>query len=150
MPSQVHHILNPAVLRHPALRPWLWWVVSKMLPGHMQPVAEHVEGLCGEAHTQVLLGIEAERPAALLVTQLPTPFMLLPTVLLGYNEGSRALGHAMMAEAASWAREHGFEKLLMVNRSGRSDAAYARTLQRIGMITGRATVFEVTPNAVSH
>jgi hypothetical protein len=145
----IERVTVPAVLRHPTLRPWLWWTVSKVA-GRCEPIAPHIEEICGEPHTQVLVGVEEDALHALLVTQLPTPFMLLPTVLFGYNDGSRNLGHAMMAEAASWAREHGFEKLLMVNRSGRSDAAYARTLRRIGMITGRASVFEVQPNAVPH
>lgn len=100
-------------------------------------------GMCGRADTQLLLGIEAETPKALLVTQLPSPLMLLPTIVLGYNSGSWALGEEMMAQAGTFARAAGFDRVLLVNRSGRGDAAYARTLGRVGIITGRATMFEV-------
>ena len=75
------------VSRHSALRPWLWWTVSKVA-GRCEPIAPHIEEICGEPHTQVLVGVEEDALHALLVTQLPTPFMLLPTVLFGYNSNT--------------------------------------------------------------
>ena len=99
--------------------------------------------MCARPNVQILLGIENHGPVALLVTQLPSPLMLLPTILLGYNSGSRALGHEMMAQAGAFARLGGYDRVLLVNRSGRSDAAYARGLGRVGIIKDRMTVFEV-------
>jgi hypothetical protein len=123
----IHRLLNPQVLQHPALKPWFYFSVSKLIPGpeRMVAAAEQISALCVEAHTQVLLGIEEERhTVALLVTQLPTPLMLYPTILFAYNEGSKAIGGEMVQEAARWIRAAGFTHFLMTNRSGTAEEGF--------------------------
>lgn len=138
---EVHRLLHPGILAHPLLAPWFLGVCAGLVP-NPEPVARHVAALCTEAHTQVLLGIEGAQPRALLVTQLPTPLMLLPTVLLGYNEGIPALGKAMMQQACAWMRENGYYSFLAVNR-GRNSAAYARGLRPFGEVSDAGTTFRV-------
>ena len=138
----IHRLLHPGVLQHPALKPWLYFTVSKLV-ANWEAAAAHITELCGQEHTQVLLGIEGESPVALLVTQLPTPLMLYPTVLFAYNEGSKAIGGEMVEQAASWMRDAGFSHFLMTNRSGRSDAAYERILRPHGKVIERATTLLV-------
>ena len=137
----IQRLLTPQVLEHPWLRPWVWSITSRF--DLSQDAPEFVAGLCGQAHTQVLLGIEEERPVALLVTQLPTPLMLYPTILLAYNEGSKAIGGEMMQEAVRWVRAAGYSHFLMTNRSNRSDAAYERGLRPHGTVIARATTLLV-------
>lgn len=141
----IHRLLTPQVLDHPALRPWFYRSVLKLIPGPERMVAacEQISALCAEAHSQVLLGIEEERPVALLVSQLPTPLMLYPTILLAYNEGSKAIGGEMVQEAARWMRGAGYAHFLMTNRSGRGDAAYERILRPHGTVIERATTLLV-------
>jgi acetolactate synthase regulatory subunit len=139
-----HRLQHPQVLLHPALLPWLERVCAHL--GLHVCASAYLADLCAQAHTQVLLGIEGERPVALLVTQLPTPLMLQPTILLGYNDGSKAIGAEMMREAARWLRTEGFDRFLAMNRSGRSDAAYERGLRPHGMVIERVTTFLVELN----
>jgi len=137
----IHRLLNPQVLQHPALLPWVDRVCGRFeLCAY---ASAHIAELCAAAHTQVLLGIEEERPVALLVSQLPTPLMLYPTILLAYNEGSKAIGGEMVEEAARWMRDAGYSHFLMTNRSGRSDAAYERVLRPHGTVIERATTLLV-------
>lgn len=123
----------------------VWEFLQRVCTHFRLPHAACLEicNMCARPNVQILLGIENHGPVALLVTQLPSPLMLLPTILLGYNSGSRALGHEMMAQAGAFARLGGYDRVLLVNRSGRSDAAYARGLGRVGIIKDRMTVFEV-------
>jgi hypothetical protein len=128
---QVLTIQHPQVLLHEALLPWLTGVCAGFKLRASAPA--YIAGLCGEVHTQVLLGIEAEAPRALLVTQLPSPMDLLPTILLAYNEGSAELGTQVLAQATAWmqAREH--TKFQLVNGSGFADVVYERRLRRTGL-----------------
>lgn len=141
----ISEIRHPQILRHSALKPWFFWTVSKLVPGpaRMEEVSNYIADLCGQEHTQVLLGIEEGRPVALLVSQLPTPLMLQPTILFAYNEGSKEIGAEMVEEAARWMRAAGFSHFLFTNRSGRSDAAYERVLRPHGKVVERATTFLV-------
>jgi hypothetical protein len=138
----IHRLLHPAVLYH--LLPWLEEVCEHL--GLDISASPYIADLCGKAHTQVLLGVEEERPVALLVTQLPTPLMLYPTILLGYNTGSKPLGAEMMHTAAQWLRAEGFDCFLATNRSGRSDAAYERGFRPHGRVIERVTTLLVELN----
>lgn len=137
----IQRLLHPGILAHPYLAPWLARLCAKLVP-NPEPVTRQLCALCTEAHTQVLLGIEEGQPRALLVTQLPTPLMLLPVILLGYNEGTKQLGKAMMQQACAWVRENGYSAFLAVNR-GRNSAAYARGLRPFGKVSDAGTTFRV-------
>ena len=63
----IHRLLHPQVLRHPALRLWLAQVCAHF--GLSASAPAYIAGLCGEAHTQVLLGVEGSDPSALTVGQ---------------------------------------------------------------------------------
>lgn len=134
-------VSNPALFDLVKVGGWVDRVcVGLGVPGAVPYLRE----CCTREHTQILLGVEMEEPRALLVTQLPTPFMVHPTILVGYNSGSPALGRALMREAASWARAAGHSRLRLTNGSGRSDAAYLRGLSRVGMtLVASATAFTV-------
>jgi hypothetical protein len=140
----IHRLLHPQVLLHPALHPWLERVCAGF--GLRVEASAYIAELCAQEHTQVLLGVEGERPVALLVTQLPPPLLLYPTFLLGYNVGSKAIGAEMMCEAARWLQGHGFARVFATNQSGRSDAAYERGFRPHGQVVDRVTTFVVELN----
>ena len=122
-------LTEPEVLRHPALASWLDAVCTKLERPH---APAYIIDLCAKPDTLVLLGIEAQKPRALLVLQPPSPLTLYPIITLGYNSGSALLGKSMMDAAATWCGQQGSAFCHAVNGSGASDAAYERCGRRCG------------------
>lgn len=98
--------------------------------------------LAANPNVLVLVGEEGAVLKCLLVCELPTPFTLLPTITLAYNEGSRDLRAQAFCALQRWVRAHGYEQVRMVNRSGHG-AAYERALRPLGEVVERHELLTV-------
>jgi hypothetical protein len=123
-------VTEPKVWEHPVLTGFLAEVCGK-LPTRTGAEA-YIARICALPDVLVLLGIEDQKPAALLVLEPPSPITLHPVFTLGYNSGTALLGLAMMDQAAVWCGQQGVAFCHMVNGSGRSDAAYERRARAAG------------------
>lgn len=129
----IYRILPGPLLEHPGWLAFLEHIRAHW--GYPAGFAAYVNSLCGRPEVLVLLGAAGDDLKALLITELPTnPLMLLPWVTLAYNAGTPQLGDAVVRVATRWLREQGWQSFRFLNNSGRSDAAYERTLRPHGRV----------------
>lgn len=87
---------------------------------------DYIAGMCGHWNTCVIAGLEQEEPVALMIAELPTPFMLHPSIPLAYNRGSTELGAEMFMILREFVQGSGYTRVQMQNQSRARDDVWAR------------------------
>lgn len=87
---------------------------------------DFIAGMCGHWNTCVIAGLEQEEPVALMIAELPTPFMLHPAIPLAYNRGSTELGAEMFKVLRQFILSSGYTRVQMQNQSRARDDVWVR------------------------
>ena len=84
--------------------------------------------------------LDGLRPKAIGAAMLPTPLMMRPQILFGYNEGPRIYGRAVMLRLREFLA--GYPKALALN-TRHADAVFLRTFRALGAgkVTGSVVEF---------
>ena len=116
-------------------------------PNGLDTVAQDVINLVTMDDQFLFLGAEKGKFHAVMMGYLPVGNMFpYPTVVLIYNEGSRALSRAMQEHLLDFITSRGYTRMLAVNTSGHRDEAWLRGLTPAGAtseIIGSLALFEV-------
>jgi hypothetical protein len=88
----------------------------------------------------LFLSLDGTRPRAIGAAMKPSPLMMLPQILFGYNEGPRIYGRAVMERLREFLV--GYDKALALNTKHR-DAVFLRTFRAMGegKVTGSVVEF---------
>lgn len=118
-----------------------------LTPNGFDSVAKDLIDFVKEPNQFMLLGAEKGEFKAVILGYLPSGNLFpYPTVVLLYNEGSRALSRATRAKLMDIVVEAGYTRLLAVNSSGRDDAVWKRGITPEGATSnfvGSLALFEV-------
>jgi hypothetical protein len=92
----------------------------------------YLRGNIGRSDLGVFVGYEHGTPRGLVVAMLPTTIlMLMPQLILGYNEGSRELHKLASVRIREWLREAGYNTAAALNRA-RADKVFSRGFADFG------------------
>jgi hypothetical protein len=92
----------------------------------------HVRRNLGRSDVGVFVGYENEVPKGFVLVLLPTtPLMLLPQLILGFNEGSRELHKLASVRIRDWLLQNGYHTAAALNRA-RDDKVFIRGFADFG------------------
>jgi hypothetical protein len=118
-----------------------------LAPGGFDTVAADIFTFVTDPNQFMLLGAEDGAFKSVVLAFLPVGNLFpYPTVVLFYNEGSRALSKATQDKLLDIMLEHGYTRLLAVNSSKRGDKVWQKALTPAGAtsnIVGSLALFEV-------
>lgn len=118
-----------------------------LAPGGFETVAEDIFNFVTDPQQFMLLGAEDGKFRSVVLGYLPVGNLFpYPTVVLFYNEGSRALSRATGKALMDTIVSNGYTRILAVNSSGHEDEVWMRGITPEGAnsyIAGSLAVFEV-------
>ena len=130
----MHTILlrNPNALMQPDIQQLLKRAIDKgtfLAPGGFDTVAQDIINFVTDPRQFMVLGAEDGKFKCVCVGYLPVGNLFpYPTIVMIYNEGSRALSVDVQAEVMDFMVSNGYTRCLAVNTSGHSDAAWQKVL----------------------
>lgn len=146
----VIELRTPQALLKPDLQAFLRRAVESgtfLAPAGFDTVAEDIWNFVIDPQQFMFLGAEKGEWKAIAIGYLPVGNLFpYPTIVLFYNEGSRALSRAVGDQLMDFIVSRGYTRILAVNSSGREDKVWMRGLTPDGAIShiaGSLAVFEV-------
>lgn len=134
----VIELRNPKALLIPEVQALLKRAVEAgtfLAPGGFDTVAEDVFNMVTDEYQFMLLGAEKGAFKSVVLGHLPVGNLFpYPTIVLFYNEGSRALSRATGVKLMDFIVSHGYTKTLAVNSSGHADDVWMK-----GIVPSKAT-----------
>lgn len=118
-----------------------------LAPGGFDSVALDIWNFVTDERQFLLLGAEKGAFRACAAGYLPAGNLFpYPTVVMFYNEGSRALSRALSTQVMDFVISHGYTRLLACNTSGGQDEVWQKALTPKGAASskvGSLVLFEV-------
>lgn len=147
---QVIELRNPHVLAKPDVQQLLKRGVESdvfIAPNGFETVAQDIFNFVVQKHQFMLLGAENGAFKGVILGWFPTGNLFpYPSIVLFYNEGSRALSREMQDYLLDFIVSNGYTRMLAVNSSGHKDEVWLKGLTPQGAsskLAGSLAVFEV-------
>lgn len=129
------HVVNlrePKALLIPQIQQLIHRAVDAgtfLAPGGFDTIAQDLFNFTTDPTQFMFLGAEAGEMKAIAAGFLPVGNLFpYPTIVMFYNEGTRALSRAVQDEVMDFIVTQGYTRMLAVNTSGRADDVWQRAL----------------------